>query len=212
LKKFAAVIVGVLALVVTNAALAGPRIGFAEDATKYAGDGGEKLFTEMDKLGTTTNRVAVFWNADAPSTIQDQSFLDKMIPVAKKHNVQVVFAIYPLKATQAPTTQAAADSFCNYAVNVMQRYPYVKKVIIGNGGRARELLRQAQGLRLEHRRDRRRALPARQRRPGRVEQLLDLAGAVDRCARQGLSSRSAVELEAPLRRVVVALLPERQHR
>ena len=132
MKKFAAVIVGVLALVVTNAALAGPRIGFAEDATKYAGDGGEKLFTEMDKLGTTTNRVAVFWNPDAPSTIQDQSFLDKMIPVAKKHNVQVVFAIYPLKATQAPTTQAAADSFCNYAVNVMQRYPYVKKVIIGN--------------------------------------------------------------------------------
>src|SRR4051794_1214946 len=86
----------------------------------------------MNKLQTTTNRVAVFWNADAPTSIQDQSFLDRMIPVAKAHHIQIVFAIYPLKATQAPTTQAAADSFCNYAVTVMQRYPYVRKAIIGN--------------------------------------------------------------------------------
>ena len=49
----------------------------------------------MDKLGTTTNRVAVFWNADAPTTIQDQAFLDRMIPVAQKHNIQVVFADVP---------------------------------------------------------------------------------------------------------------------
>ena len=32
----------------------------------------------------------------------------------------------------APTNQAAADTFCDYAVKVMQRYPYVSKVIIGN--------------------------------------------------------------------------------
>ena len=124
--------IGVLALVITWAARPGPQIGFAEDATKYADDGGATLFDEMNKLQTTTNRVAVFWNADAPTAIQDQSFLDRMIPVAKAHHIQIVFAIYPLKATQAPTTQAAADSFCNYAATVMQRYPYVRKVIIGN--------------------------------------------------------------------------------
>ena len=132
MKTILAALLGVLALSVTGAASAGPFFGFAEDATKYADDGGEKLFTEMNKLGTNTNRVAVFWNADAPTTIQDQAFLDRMIPVAKKHNIQIVFAIYPMKATQAPTTQAAADSFCSYAVQVMQRYTYVKKVIIGN--------------------------------------------------------------------------------
>ncbi|MES1247460.1 MAG: hypothetical protein ABUS54_07295 [Actinomycetota bacterium] len=110
----------------------GMNFGFAEDATKYADDGGDKLFTEMNKLSTTTNRVAVFWNADAPTSIQDQSFLDRMIPVAKKHNIQVVFAIYPLKAAMSPTTADAVDKFCNYAVLVMQRYTYVKKVIIGN--------------------------------------------------------------------------------
>jgi hypothetical protein len=133
LRKILLALAGALVLATTaTASAAGPRIGFAEDATKYADDGGNKLFTEMDKLGTTTNRVAVFWNANAPTTIQDQAFLDKMIPVAQKHNVQVVFAVYPQKATMAPTTPSAVDSFCSYAVTVMQRYPYVKKVIIGN--------------------------------------------------------------------------------
>ncbi len=126
------VLMGVLALASAGAASAGPRFGFAEDATKYASDGGNALFTEMDKLGATTNRVAVFWNSSAPTTIQDEAFLDRMIPVAKKHGTQVVFAVYPEKAAMAPTTPSAVDSFCSYAVQVMQRYPYVRKVIIGN--------------------------------------------------------------------------------
>jgi hypothetical protein len=110
----------------------GARIGFSEDATKYADDGGDKLFTEMNKLGPTMNRVTVLWNADQPTVIQDQAFLDRMIPVARAHKIEVVFAIYPSKPSQAPTTQGAADAFCSYAVQVMRRYPYVRKVIIGN--------------------------------------------------------------------------------
>ena len=132
MKRLLTLCLFVLALASAGAASAGPRIGFAEDATKYADDGGQRLFAEMDKLGTTTNRVAVFWNADAPTTIQDQSFLDRMLPVAERHNIQVVFAVYPQKATMAPTTPSAANAFCSYAVEVMQRYPYVRKVIIGN--------------------------------------------------------------------------------
>ena len=121
-----------LALAITGNAAAGPQFGFAEDATKYSDDGGAALFTEMNTLQTTTNRVAVFWNADDPTTIQDQDFLDRMLPVAQAHDIQVVFAVYPQKPTQAPTNPAAADAFCNYVLEVMQRYPYVRKVIIGN--------------------------------------------------------------------------------
>lgn len=134
MKALILAVLGALALMtaVSAAASPPPQIGFAEDATKFADDGGEALFTEMDKFLTTTNRVAVYYNADAPTVIQDEAFLDRMIPVAKKHKIQVVFAIYPLRANMAPTTQAAADSFCDYAVEVMQRYTYVKKVIIGN--------------------------------------------------------------------------------
>jgi hypothetical protein len=130
-KKLLVVALGALALVCTGVASAA-TIGFSEDQTKYSDDGGAKLFTEMSKLGPTMNRVVVLWDATQPTVIQDQAFLDRMIPVAKAKNVEIVFAIYPSKPTQAPTTPAAADSFCSYAVSVMQRYTYVKKVIIGN--------------------------------------------------------------------------------
>ena len=86
MKTLILAVLGALALMTAVSASASPpQIGFAEDATKYADDGGEALFTEMDKLLTTTNRVAVFYNADAPTVIQDQTFLDRMIPVAKAH-------------------------------------------------------------------------------------------------------------------------------
>jgi hypothetical protein len=124
-----------LALSGLAAAAAGagsPAIGFAEDATKYSSDGGQALFTELNKLGTTSNRVAVFWDATQPATIQDKAFLDRMLPVAQAHNVQVVFAVYPKRALMAPTTPDAASAFCDYAVQVMKTYPSVRKVIIGN--------------------------------------------------------------------------------
>ena len=130
MNKLIAAIIGALALVITGVAAAGPQIGFAEDGAKFAEDGGARLFDEMTKISTTTNRVAVFW--DGSSNIVDQAFLDRMIPVARTKKIQVVFAIYPQKASLAPTSQSSADSFCDYAVKVMQRYPYVRKVIIGN--------------------------------------------------------------------------------
>lgn len=130
MNKLIAAVIGALALVITGVAAASPQIGFAEDATKFADDGGALLFDEMTKIATTTNRVAVFW--DGTPNIVDRPFLDRMIPVAEAKNIQVVFAIYPQKATLAPTSQSAADGFCDYAVSVMQRYPYVRKVIIGN--------------------------------------------------------------------------------
>lgn len=131
MKRFLAVALGALALICTGVASAA-TIGFSEDQTKYADDGGQSLFTEMNKLGPTMNRVTVLWDASNPTVIQDQAFLDRFVPVAKKNNIEVVFAIYPSKPSQAPTTQAAADSFCAYAVSVMKRYTSVKKVIIGN--------------------------------------------------------------------------------
>ena len=131
-KLVAAALLGVVALAWTTVAAAGPQFGFAEDATKYSDDGGDKLYAEMNKISATVNRVAVFWDADEPTTIQEQGFLDRMVPVAAAHGIQLVFAVYPKRALMAPTTPSAVDAFCNYAVEVMQRYPTVRKVIIGN--------------------------------------------------------------------------------
>ena len=79
-----------------------------------------------------------------------------------------------------------------------------------DGGRARALLRLAQGVQPRDRRDRRRPLAARQRRPARDEQRLPLARALHGRPREGLPGQRADE--AALRRVGLALLPERQHR
>ena len=133
-KRILAVVVGALALTVTGAATAAnPQIGFAEDQTKYSADGGIALFNEMNKLGTTTNRVAVFYNADAADD-------DPGPGVPRPDDPGRAGAPHPGRLRDLPgrsrrwrrRIQAAADTFCDYAVQVMKRYPYVRKVIIGN--------------------------------------------------------------------------------
>ncbi len=117
-------------LAFAGGAAAGPKIGFAEDGTKYAPDGGAALFDEMNKLGTTTNRMAVFWDSDAPTTIQDLAFLQRSVPVAVAHGIQVVFAVYPRKPGMV--TSAGAQAFCDYTAEVARAFPQVTKIIVGN--------------------------------------------------------------------------------
>ena len=113
-------------------AAAGPKIGFAEDGTKYGADGGASLFDEMNHLGTTTNRMAVFWNSDAPTTIQDYDFLQRSVPVAIAHGIQVVFAIYPRKPMMVTSMSNGAQAFCAYAAEVATAFPQVTRIIVGN--------------------------------------------------------------------------------
>ena len=119
-------------LAFAGSAAAAPKIGFAEDATKYAPDGGASLFDEMNKLGTTTNRMAVFWDSSQPTTIQDEAFLERSVPVAIAHGIQVVFAVYPRKPTMVTATPNGAQLFCNYAAEVAKAFPQVTKIIVGN--------------------------------------------------------------------------------
>ena len=123
------------ALALAGAAFAGTPVGVAEDATKYADDGGASLFTTMSLLGLTSNRVSVFWDWQHPGTIQDQAFLDRMVPQATVHGIQLVFALYAVGANgsgAAFTIGQNPDAFCGFAKQVAQRYPTVTKFIVGN--------------------------------------------------------------------------------
>jgi hypothetical protein len=131
-KTLTAAICALACLAFAGGAAAGPQIGFAEDAMKYAPDGGAKLFDEMNHLGTTTNRMAVFWDASAPTTIQDEAFLRNAVPVAIAHGIQVVFAIYPRKAAAVTSTPNGAQAFCDYTAQVARAFPQVTKIIVGN--------------------------------------------------------------------------------
>jgi hypothetical protein len=108
--------------------------GVADDAGKYAEDGGAQFFNMLTDIGMTENRVAIFWDPERPTTIVDQAFLDRSLPQAMRRNVELIFAIYPLKARALVDTPNGIQLFAQYAARVVERYPYVRKVICLNEG------------------------------------------------------------------------------
>ena len=170
----------------------------AEDAPKYADDGGAALFADFHAVGLTVDRVTVHFDETEPDVIQERAFLDRLVPAAKAAGIQLVFQLVPVhpRAFQTDTT----SDFAAYAARVARAYPSVRRFIVLNepnesyflapqfaGGKnvsaavandgARQGVRRAQGRRPRHRRDRARALAGGERRD------LDLAGPVPRRAR-----------------------------
>jgi hypothetical protein len=121
------------ALALTGAA-SSTTFGVADDAGKYAEDGGAGFFTMLTQLGMTENRMAVFWDPSQPTTIYDQAFLDRSISQAQRRGIDLMFAIYPLKARALVDTPNGVQLFAQYAAKVAERYPYVRKIICLNEG------------------------------------------------------------------------------
>ncbi|HST25921.1 MAG TPA: hypothetical protein VLJ76_08010 [Gaiellaceae bacterium] len=107
--------------------------GITDDATKYSDDGGAAYFGDMHDLGMVENRVIVFWDENAPTTILEQGFLDRMMPVAAASGIRIVLAIQPIHAKAfATNTQARIAAFTAYVREVALRYPQVREFVIGN--------------------------------------------------------------------------------
>jgi hypothetical protein len=122
----------VLATAIVAAAFAGsaaaaPLVGFADDATKYSDDGGAQLFGKLQAAGANENRVAVYWDPAQPSTIPEQDFLDRMLPVAAANGVRVVFSVYPRSALTFTTdTDTRVAQFAAYLRLLAVTYPQVR--------------------------------------------------------------------------------------
>lgn len=125
-----AVVAGLMA----SAAQASPRFGVAEDATKYADDGGASLYPKLTALGMHTNRMTVHWNPADPTVIQEEGFLDRALPVAARAGVRVVLAVYPSDpyAFTATSPELRAMLFGAYLQTLARRYPQVTDFIVGN--------------------------------------------------------------------------------
>src|SRR3989440_739482 len=132
--RITAVLASACAALVLTGAASSTTFGVADDAGKYAADGGASFFTMLTQLGMTENRMAVFWDPSQPDTIVDQAFLDRAIPQAQQRGIDVVFAIYPLKARALVDTPNGIQLFSQYAAKVAERYPYVRKIICLNEG------------------------------------------------------------------------------
>jgi hypothetical protein len=132
--RISAVVAAACAALVLAGSASSTTFGVADDAGKYAEDGGAGFFATLTDLGMTENRIAVFWDPAKPTTIVDQAFLDRSIPQAMQRRIEVIFAIYPLKARGLVDTPNGVQLFAQYAAKVAERYPYVRKIICLNEG------------------------------------------------------------------------------
>jgi hypothetical protein len=133
-RLFAALAFACATLGLAGAATAAPVVGAAEDATKYAADGGAALFATMKSYGLTSNRISVYYNFNQPTTIQEQPFLSRVVDASQKAGVQLVFAIYADPRVPGGVTAIGQNptAFCSYAALIAATYPSVTKIIVGN--------------------------------------------------------------------------------
>jgi hypothetical protein len=110
----------------TTSTASGPAFGVAEDASKYADDGGASIYASLKNAGMTENRWTVTFDG-SPTTIDDQAFLDRSVPAAASAGIDVILSLYPAHA-QVPDPA----TFCEWVGNIATRYPTVTRFVIGN--------------------------------------------------------------------------------
>jgi hypothetical protein len=128
-----AVVLVVAALAAALPAAAAPGFGAADDAPKYAPDGGAWLYGRLRTLGMTQSRFTVRWDPSQPATIQDKAFLDRSLPVAQRNGIRVVLDVYPAGAyALAPDPDVRVAQFAGYLQLLARTYPQVTDFIVGN--------------------------------------------------------------------------------
>jgi hypothetical protein len=120
------------ACLLAGAAAATPRFGVAEDAGKYADDGGAAVYAALKDVGMTDNRMWVFWDASRPTEIVEKPFLDRALPVAERSGVRVVFSVSPLRPRSITATRRAPAQFVAFLQLLARTYPQVDHFIVGN--------------------------------------------------------------------------------
>src|SRR5579872_2967291 len=86
--------------------------GVADDAGKYADDGGAWFDTMLKGANLTEVRWTLAYNGD-PNTITELPFIQRAAPQAQKDGVHVVLALYARPASSHDPT-----AFCTWAANV----------------------------------------------------------------------------------------------
>ena len=106
--------------------------GVADDAGKYADDSGAAFFARIAATGLKADRFTVTWDAAAPLTIPDKTFLDRAVPEASLHGVSIVMSVRPARASAIGGSLVQAKRFAAYVALLARTYPSVKTFVIGN--------------------------------------------------------------------------------
>ncbi|MDX6466805.1 MAG: polysaccharide biosynthesis protein PslG [Gaiellaceae bacterium] len=87
--------------------------GVADDASKYADDGGAWFYGKLNDARLTENRWTLAFNPATPTAITELPFLQRAAPKAQAAGIHVVLALYSTDASSHdPTT------FCAWAAQV----------------------------------------------------------------------------------------------
>jgi hypothetical protein len=101
-----------------RAAAAPPIVwGVADDASKFATDGGDWFYGQMKGANLSTNRWTLAWDSTAPTAIKELAFLQRAAPKAQAAGIHILLALYA--GTPSPTaTQHDPTQFCAWAGQV----------------------------------------------------------------------------------------------
>src|ERR1700693_884207 len=78
-------------LALASPAQAGLTAGVVDDRPVGMADGGDAFFLLMNDVGLREVRLTVKWDPAQPATIQNESQIQGMLPVATLRGVKVVF-------------------------------------------------------------------------------------------------------------------------
>src|SRR5260221_2395852 len=87
--------------------------GVADDASKFADDGGAWFYGQLQGANLTENRWTLFWDPSNPTAITELPFFQRAAPVAQAAGVHVVLALYA-----RPATATDPVGFCSWAAQV----------------------------------------------------------------------------------------------
>ena len=132
-KKTTAVLVGALAALLTVApAAAEITVGVSDDLPMGAADGGAAFYTSMQDIGLRENRIAVRWDANAPTAIAHEAGIERAVTEARARGVNVVLSLYSNNPRALSDNPASVGQFVAWVAQVARRYPGVRDFIVGN--------------------------------------------------------------------------------
>jgi hypothetical protein len=103
--------------------------GAADDASKFAEDGGDWFYGQLKGANLTQNRWTLAFDPSNPTSIKELPFLERAAPKAQAAGIRIILVLYSLKGSQHDPTQ-----FCSWAKQVAQTVnPWgIHDFVVGN--------------------------------------------------------------------------------
>ena len=89
--------------------------GAADDASKFADDGGTSFYAQLKGANLTQNRWTVGFDASNPTAINELPFLERAAPKAQAAGVRVILVLYSVKGSDHDPA-----AFCDWAKKVVE--------------------------------------------------------------------------------------------